>query len=134
MPWLLLAQADPGNWGSLTAFGSLLVNAGFAGFVGWYLLTKALPAIVDKYTLALGEQQKGFASSLKDQQTAFDLRDSLRRSDAKDQLAMVLRHCESENHRRDDLSATQMEAFAKCLSDNREVMEEVREALGRLKP
>lgn len=50
-----------------TSLGSLVVQAGFAGFMAWYLLTKALPAMQDKFTVTLKEQRDDYARATKEQ-------------------------------------------------------------------
>ncbi len=50
-----------------TAIASMVINAGFAALVAWYLLSKAIPDMQKQHSASLAEQRKEYALSLSEQ-------------------------------------------------------------------
>ncbi len=106
---------DTNQWASIAG---AVVNVGFSVVVGWYLLTKALPQMQSDFVKALSEQRSELSGMEKD-----------RRTEGKEALAAVLAHCERESVRHAALLKEQAVEHAEAIKDNRETMEEVRDAL-----
>jgi hypothetical protein len=117
---MLLADAT-----DLTGVASIVgavVNVGFAGVVGWYLLTKAIPSM-----------QKDFKEELNKERQHSENMDTRRRDEHKDALIVVTKHCETESARRDAAFEQYSGLVTAALNDNREVLEQVRDVLRWLK-
>lgn len=112
---MVWADASVGDWTSIIG---TVANIGFSALVGWYLLTKALP-----------KMQDDFLRSLKDQREHFDTTETQRRSEHKDALHAVIQHCERESLRHADVLKVEMSLVTSAIKDQREVMEDVRDAL-----
>lgn len=106
---------DVNSW---TVVISTVVNVGFAGAVGWYLLTRALP-----------KMQADYLASMKEAGDAMDKREDRLRADNRESLKAVVDHCDREMQRRDDAMEKNMNVFTAGMNDVREVLEEVRDAL-----
>ena len=114
-PTIILANQDVTSWASVI---SIVVNVGFAGLVGWYLLTKAIP-----------KMQQDFRDELKSQRGDFDQWAKDRRAEDRDQLKQVIDHCERELVRADQAMKQLSTENFKVIDDNRIVLEEVRDVL-----
>lgn len=117
----MLAEIDP----AATAWVPVVTgvaNMGFAALVGWYLLTKAIPAMQDTYRV-----------EMRDARTHWDAESEKRRLDGRETLAMVMRHCESEMGRRDEAMKVEMGLNRMAMKDVSEVLEEVRDMLREVK-
>lgn len=101
-----------------TSVVTSVVNMGFSALVAWYLLTKSLPTMQEKFSASLKEEREIFMAA--------ELR---RTSDSKEKLAAVFTHCERESARRDTILSSEMSIVNKSLGDVGEVMEEVRDYL-----
>jgi hypothetical protein len=128
---------------------AMAVNTGFAGLVGWYLLTKALPKMQDNYLQSIERMQGSAATAQKEQREQylastkesreqfignlenyrvwFDARESRVQSEAKGALNAVIQHCEREAARRDETQKAEMGLVNAALRDVREVLEELRD-------
>jgi hypothetical protein len=100
---------DVGTWAGLAGN---LVNIGFAAIVGWYLLTRALPAMQQAAQEEQGRQRK---DHLEEQGRL--------RQEFREALKAVTDHCDREMDRRDRV----MGEFAK-------IMEELKQAVRVLPP
>lgn len=109
-------------------------NIVFSAVVAWYLLTKAIPKQQEESSKSAEKQQQSFKEALKDLQASFDRRDGERKSDHKEALTAVLSHCEREVALRDQRQKTESEMVNRTITNNIEVLEEVRDALRELKP
>jgi hypothetical protein len=109
----LASDADMSSWAGLA--GSI-VNLGFAGLVGWYLLTKALPKMQETFSNELAKQRLEAVNS-----------ENVRRQEARDALKQVIDHCEREMSRKDAAIAKELSEATKVMEDVRMVMEEVRD-------
>lgn len=140
------------GWASLV--GSI-VNIGFAAVVGWYLLTKAIPKMQEDFR---GEQKatregsektvldtraehreqiKGLATEHKETILAIQAanKESIQaiQTNNKESVKAVLDHCEREAKRRDETFHSEMSLVAKSLTDQGEILEEVRTVMGEVK-
>ena len=125
----MLAQALVPASGDWTQVVSTVLNIGFACFVGWYLLSRAIPKMLDDSRAELSAQRKDFIDRDRDQAALY--RDSLRDQLAagKEALALFAAHCEAEVKVRDGMIREELQQVSLALRDSREVMEEVRDEL-----
>lgn len=149
----VVAEAKPSDWGWVAGTVS---SGGFAALVGWYLLTRYLPASQDKFEKSLERQQEGyekrlseqgklFEGSLERQQKAFETRlDSItttskdelkeRRNEYKEALKAVMEHCEKESAMRDKTFQVELSSLSRAMESHSLVMEDLRAAISDLKP
>lgn len=120
---MLFAQAAAEtNWG---AFVGLVVNAGFAGLVGWYLLTKALPKLQESFLSSLAAERKDFLAEVKEVRDLAKGDDAIRRADHKATLDAVLAHCEREAARQTEVVKNSVAEVAKVTEATRHRLQEV---------
>ena len=114
---------------SYTSLAGIVVNVGFAGLVGWYLLTKALPNMQKENQDAISGQRKDFLAEMAQKRLDFLHDDKERRDSFRDAMNVLTQHCEKEMARRDDSFRVEMTLVTKAMNDMREVLEEVRDSL-----
>lgn len=134
---------------AITGIVGAVANVGFAGVVGWYLLTRALPKMQDNYLQSIERQQvvanvsqqtqrEQYLSSTKEQReqfignleayrTWFDARETRGQAEAKSALTAVIGHCEREAQRRDETYKAEMGVINQTLRNLMEVLEELRD-------
>lgn len=123
---MLFAQFEVSSWTNIIA---AVANIGFSAVVAWFLLTKALPRIQDS-----------FLEELRDARRHYDMVDEKRRNENKDALQVVVAHCEKESirhveaareesTRHSEVVKVELGLHTMALKDQREVLEEVRDAL-----
>jgi len=135
---ILFSQTDSmQGWSSLVG---TVVNIGFAGVVGWYLLTQALPQIQDKAAQYAKEQKDSFLKEIAEKRTdfltelramreQFRLEETARREEHRKALALVTEHCERESQRRDEMLRCELDALNSTLQGLSSAVEEMKEAI-----
>lgn len=115
------------------AAAAIVINAGFAGFVGWYLLTKAGPKLQQDFSQMLKEQRNDFISELSQKRLDFIAEEKSRAESFARVIDSVHAHCEKELSRRDESFRVEMTLVSRAIEDMREVLEEVRDSLHSLR-
>lgn len=109
----VFAQGEVAGWAGV---GAVLINAGFAAFVAWYLLTKALP-----------KSQAEFTKALREVQDRHDQWIEGHRAEVRDALKSLIDQWERDAKRRDEHFRIEMGLFQKELQDHGEILEQVRD-------
>jgi hypothetical protein len=134
-------QSDTSTWLSVV---TSVANMGFAALVGWYLLTKAIPKMQEQYTQSQSQSRDQFLvdikstrgeflTEIKEARTYADTREIRGQTEAKAALQAVIQHCERESQRRDENLKIEMSLVSVSIKDQREVLEELRDALRDMK-
>jgi hypothetical protein len=64
---MLLAEATAVTGSDWSSLGTFAVNAGFAAWIAWYLLARALPKIQSQFSADLEAQRKDLTAALERQ-------------------------------------------------------------------
>lgn len=108
---------------------STIVNIGFSGVVAWYLLTKALPKMQEAFLADIEKISQRYDAREEEGKKESERREGDRRSEAREAIKVVIEHCDKESMRHDDVLKVNLNLVTQAVSDQREVLEEVRDVL-----